>query len=180
MSLPPRALPKQFNTTFDMTLAGKSSSGRAFWSYDAVLGGQYVWHPTCPFGGSDGCAIVFVGGYKSPKIYAVSSKTQGGAPTACCLFFSGVPILPPSTFSSYSFVINTTILHASRGSLQVAMSRFENRQVFTSNTDELVRILDVSTAWDLPPVDTWAKGPQNPSLFTVDAGACAKAQACVM
>ena len=57
----PPVIPTAFNTSFVMTLAGHHVFPKtyAFWSYDANVGGQYVWHPVCPFGGSTGCSLFF-------------------------------------------------------------------------------------------------------------------------
>ena len=178
----PGLLPAAFNTSFALTLPGPGGPGRAWWAYDAAAGGQRVWHPACLLGtrnATRGCSLVFAGGLLRPVIYAVW-QTGPLAPdaAACCVLAKNVPIIPRDHFSHYHYVINTTILHASRGSLQVEMFRNANRQVYTLGS-EMVRILDVTAAWDLPPQSQWQLGPQSPLLFQVGS-ACHNAGACQM
>ncbi len=169
-----------------MTLPGRKldlggSADPAFWSYDATQGGQLVWHPSCPLGGSMGCAIVFTGGFANPVVYVVSADSfvqMQHQPKSCCLFVAGVPILPPTSFSKYAPVINTTILHTNRDvSLDVEMFFSQNRQCFVDAQGNLARVLDVNTAWDLPVMSEWSVGPQPASLFAV-APLCVSAAAC--
>ena len=174
----PGLLPAAFNTSFALTLPGEEGPGLAWWAYDAARGGQLVWHPACLLGARDtrGCSLVFAGGYAAPVIYAVWQKGPFDAPKDCCILAKNVPIIPRDHFAHYDYVINTTILHASRGSLQVEMFRNANRQVYTMGS-EMVRILDVTAAWDLPPQSQWQLGPQSPLLFQVgsicdNAGPC--------
>jgi hypothetical protein len=180
----PPVLPSAFNTSFTMVLPGaelSASSNSAFWSYDASQGGQLVWHPACPLGGPLGCAIVFTGGLAKPVVYVVSAGSfvqMQRHPQSCCLFVAGVPILPPTSFSKYAFVTNTTILQVNRGlSLQVQMFFSQNRQCYVDAAGNLARVLDVSTAWDLPVMSSWSVGPQPSSLFAVPQ-LCAAAKSC--
>ena len=176
----PPVLPIAFNTTFSMTLPGASlkHDHPAFWSYDASQGGQLVWHPSCPLGGSTGCAIVFTGGYSNPAIFVVSSEQFQSQPQSCCLLAAGVPILPPTSFSKYAPVINTTILHTNRNvSLNVQMFFSQNRQCFVDAAGNLARVLDVDVVWDLPVMAQWSVGPQPALLFAAPA-LCASAPSC--
>ncbi len=181
LSAPP-VLPSAFNTSFTMTLPGNpvstSAHGAAFWAYDAAQGGQYVWHPSCPFGDFGGCALFFAGGYAQPAIFVVTSSSMMGPAKTCCLFAKDVPILPPTTFSKYAFVINTTILHTDRDvSLDVQIFFSFNRQCFVDAAGNLARILDVDTVWDLPIMALWSVGPQPSNLFTPPA-VCNAAKSC--
>ena len=179
LAFAPPVLPVAFNTTFIMTLPGAlvDPTQQAFWSYDSLQGGQYVWHPSCPFGGSTGCSIFFAGGYSNPVIYSVSSVSMTSQPLSCCLFFAGVPILPRVTFSKYQFVINTTILHAQYGSLNAGLFFSQNRQCLTVNGVDLNRIIDVDTVWDLPSIATWSVGAQPSNWFQAPS-ICQRAKVC--
>ncbi len=176
----PPVLPNAFNTTFTMTLPGASLSVKqdAFWSYDATQGGQLVWHPACPLGGSNGCSFIFTGGYSLPIIYAVTSARFGGEAKECCLLASGVVILPPTTFSKYAPVINTTILHLNRNlSMDVEMFFSQNRQCYVDSAGNLARVLDVNLVWDLPVMSSWNVGPQPAALFAFPP-VCVEAKGC--
>jgi hypothetical protein len=159
----PPVLPVAFNTSLVVTLSGSQvdANSPAFWSYDATQGGQYLWHPQCPFGGDNGCSIFFTGGYSNPQIFSVGSKGIFGPALDCCLFFAGVPILPRNTFNKYAFVINTTILHAELGSISGGLFFSQNRQCFSQDGVNLERIIDVTTIWDLPPIRDWNLGERK-------------------
>jgi hypothetical protein len=156
----PPVLPMAFNTTFTMTLPGAkldlTHNSPAFWAYDANQGGQVVWHPACPLGGATGCSFMFTGGYANPVIFSIGSSLFGSRPQSCCVLAAGVPILPPTTFSKYAPVINTTILHANRNvALAVEMFFSENRQCYVDAAGNLARILDVDLTWDMPVMAQW-------------------------
>src|SRR3990167_5021245 len=79
LAFQPPVLPNAFNTSFILTFDGQRPDPHhtAFWSYDVNKGGQYVFHPVCPFwGGERGCSLFFAGGYQKPVVYAVESETM--------------------------------------------------------------------------------------------------------
>jgi len=178
----PPQLPSAFNTSFSLVLANSLGQGpsTAFWAYDSVAGGQYVWHPICPLPNyKSGCAITFAGGFSNPVVYTVASLTMTGPAYGCCVLATGVPILPPSSFAKYNFIINTTIYSSQRdSSVFVGLYKSDNRQCFADYAGNLVRILDVDTIWDLPLMSSWNVARQPKSLFEVPKHLCTNAPSC--